>query len=121
MNLEQRRETSDDAMITKEKRKEIQETFVSLEKMLSQAGFVENMAKAFEFMKLLANAKDCLHVLDEKKLKISRDEDFRFDIARVKDSIENCQSEIANKRNGNEWLNKARERIRKVNDRLKDW
>lgn len=121
MNAEERRKASDDTTITKEMRKEIKETFTSLEKVLSQPDFVENMAKAFEFMRLFEKAKECLHVLDEKRVKISREDDFRFDIAKVKDSIENCQSEIANKKDGDEWLETARDRLRIVNERLKDW
>lgn len=121
MNLEQRCEASDDTTITKEMRKEIKETFTSLEKELSLPGFVENMVKAFEFLNLLAKAKDCLHVLDEKWLEISREDDFRFNIAQANDSIENCQSEIVNKRNGDDWLNKTRARLRIVNECLKDW
>ena len=120
MNAEERREVSDNATLTKEMRKEIKETFTSLEKVLSQPDFVENMVKAFEFMNLLAKAKDCLHLLDEK-LEIPRDEDFRFDIAKVVEAIENCQSEIRQGRDGDEWLKTARERIRGVNDRLKGW
>lgn len=106
--------------MTKERRKEIKETFKALEEMFLQPGFVENMVKAFEFMNLLAKAKDCLHLLDEK-LEIPRDEDFRFDIAKVVEAIENCQSEIRQGRDGDEWLKTAMERIRGVNERLKDW
>ena len=36
MNLEQRREASDDATMTKEMRKEIKETFTTLEEILLQ-------------------------------------------------------------------------------------
>lgn len=107
--------------MTKEMRKEIKETFTSLEKVLSQPDFVETMVKTFEFMKLLAKAKDYLHVLDEKWLEISRNDDFRFEIAKAIEAVEICQSEVKQGRDGNEWLKTARERMRGVNDRLKGW
>ena len=121
MNLEQRHEVSDDATMTKEMRKEIKETFMSIEDVLLQPGFLETMVKAFEFMKLLAKAKDYLHALDEKWLEISRNDDFRFEIAKAIEAVEICQSEVKQGRDGDEWLKAARERIRGINDRLKGW
>ena len=104
--------------MTNEKRKEIKETFASLEEMLSQTGSAESIATAPKFKELVAKAKDCLHEFDEKGYV---DSCFSLDIAKAIDAIENCQSEIKGERNGDEWLNTARERIRRVNDRLKDW
>ena len=107
--------------MTKEKRKEIKETFKALEEMLLQASSAESIIATHKLVELLAKAKDCLHVLDEEKLKIPREDDFRFDIAKVRDGIENFLSEIKSGRNGDEWLNKARARLRIVNECLKDW
>ena len=107
--------------MTKEMRKEIKETFMSIEDVLLQPGFLETMVKAFEFMKLLAKAKDYLHALDEKWLEISRNDDFRFEIAKAIEAVEICQSEVKQGRDGDEWLKAARERIRGINDRLKGW
>ena len=104
--------------MTKGKRKEIKETFASLEEMLLQTGSAESIVTAPKFRELVAKAKDCLHEFDEKGVV---DSCVSLDIAKAIDAIENCQSEIKWKRNGDEWLNTARERIRRVNDRLKDW
>ena len=102
----------------KEKRREIKETFASLEKMLSQAGSAESIVTAPKFRELVAKAKDYLHEFDEKGYV---DSYFSLDIAKAIDAIENCQSEIKWKRNGDEWFDTARKRIRKVTNRLKDW
>lgn len=104
--------------MTKEKRNEIKETFSTLEKMLSQAGSAESIVTTPKFRELIAKAKDYLHEFDEKGYV---DSYFSLDITKAIDAIENCQSEIKWKRNGDEWLNTAKERMRKVNDRLKDW
>ena len=105
--------------MTKEKRKEIKETFAALEEMLLQKDVVKSIVTTVKLTRLLANAKDCLHELNEKK--IPRNDDFRFDIAKAVEAIENCRSEIEGGRSSDEWLNKARERLHVVNDCLSDW
>ena len=124
MNVEGHLEASDDATITQEiisneMRREIKGTFKSFEEVLSQTGSVEDIIITPKFTKLVANAKDCLHELDEKK--ILRNDDFRFEIAKAIEAIECYQSEIRQGHDGDEWLKTARERIRGVNDRLKGW
>ena len=121
MNLEQRHEVSDDATMTKEMRKEIKETFKALEEMLLQASSAESIIATHKLVELLAKAKDYLHALDEKWLEISRNDDFRFEIAKAIEAVEICQSEVKQGRDGDEWLKAARERIRGINDRLKGW
>ena len=52
----------------------------------------------------------------------TRDEvDFRLDVIRGTDAIEIFLAEVGGIGNRDEWLNKARERTRKVNDDLKGW
>lgn len=108
--------------MNKETRREIKGTFESLGKMLSQASSAEALVKSTPgFDELLAKAKAYSHSLDMAGVEKRHEYDICFDIAKAVEAIENCQSEVKGGRNGDEWLNTARERIRGINDRLKDW
>ena len=107
--------------MTKETRRVTKETFVSLGEVLSLTGSVKSIITTPKLIELVAKAKDCLHELDENPFEVFRDNDFHFDIAKAIEAIENYQSEVKGGRNGDEWLNTARERLRIVNDCLKGW
>ena len=104
----------------KDARKEIQETFISLGNMLSQACSAAHLVSP-ALTELLGKAKDYSHMLDDENFEIRLNEDFRLDIRKAIDAIENCRSDVIGGEKRDVWLNKARERILKVNDDLKDW
>ena len=68
MNLEQRREASDYATMTKEMRKEVKETFTTLEEILLQTDAVKSIVTDVNFLELLAKAKTFLDELRQKPL-----------------------------------------------------
>lgn len=103
-----------------ETRNTVRETFNNLDKMLSQPRSAESLVPP-EVMELLGNAKHCLHVFDDENFEFHQNEDFRLDIQKAIEAIENGQSDDIERKTREEWLNKARERIRKVNDDLKGW
>ena len=108
--------------MNKETRKEIKKTFESLGKMVSQTSSAEVLVKSTPgFDELLARAKAYSHSLDMAGVEKRNDYDICFDIVKAIEAIEICQSEVKGGRNGDEWLNTARERIGGVNNRLKDW
>ncbi len=108
--------------MNKETRKEIKETFEALGKILSQAGSAEVLVKSTPgFEELLTKAKAYSQHLDMEGVEKRHDNDICFDIAKAVEAVEICQSEVKQGREGDECLKTARERIRGVNDRLKDW
>lgn len=108
--------------MNKETRKEIKKTFETLVKILSQASSAEVCAKPSpELRELLNKAMRYSGMLDAKYFETRGDVDFRFDIVRATDAIEIFLAEVGEIESRDEWLNEARERIRKVNDDLKGW
>ena len=105
----------------KEKRREIKETFASLEKMLSQAGSAESIVTAPKFRELVAKAKLFSRELWQEKFMIPQGNDFRVYIDNAIEVMGTCQPNVKGGRNCEEWLNVARERLRIVNDCLKGW
>ena len=95
---------------------------MSIEKMLGQTDPIEVFVKSSpKFAMLLKNARSYLHALDEMSLEIRQDKDMRLDISKAIDEIEKSQAENIAKEKREEWLNTAMEKIRVVNDDLKDW
>ena len=108
--------------MNKETRKDFSETFASLGKILSQVNSAKDLVKSTPgFDELLTKAKAYSHSLDMEGVEKRHEYDICFDIAKVVEAIEDCQSEVKQGRDGDEWLKIARERIRGVNERLKDW
>ena len=108
--------------MNKETRKEIKDTFVSLGKMLSQVNSADVLVKSTAgFDELFVKAKAFSQYLEMKRFERRNYVDIRSDIIEVVEAIEYCQSEVIAGRNGDDWLNKAKGRIRNVNDLLKGW
>ena len=108
--------------MNKETRKDIAETFSALEKMLLQVCSAEVLVKSTPgFDELFAKAKAYSQYLTTGGVESRHHDDFGLDIAKAVEAIEFCQSEVRQDRDGDEWLHTARERIRGVIDRLKDW
>lgn len=123
MNAEIRSEKiSECVSMKKETRKDFSETFASIEKILFQVNSAKDLVKSTPgFDELFAKVKAYSQHLDIEGVEKRHDYDICFDIAKVVEAIENCQSEIKQGRDGDEWLKTARERIRGVNDQLKGW
>lgn len=109
-------------VMNKETRKDIKTTFESLVKILSRASSAEVCAKPSPKLKELLNkAMRYSGLLDAKDFETRADVDFRSDIVRATDAIEIFLEQVGGIEDRDEWLNQARERIRKVNDDLKGW
>ena len=125
MNLEQRREASDDATMTKEMRKEIKETFTTLEEILLQTDAVKSIVTDVNFLELLAKAKTFLDELRQKPLiEDTLVNDFRNNIENAIVAIEACVGIVGNAKyadNLREFIDRAKRNLRIVNDRLKGW
>ena len=125
MNLEQRREASDDATMTKEMRKEIKETFTTLEEILLQTDAVKSIVTDVNFLELLAKAKTFLDELRQKPLiEDTLVNDFRNNIENAIVAIEACVGIVGKAKyadNLREFIDRAKRNLRIVNDRLKGW
>ena len=105
-----------------ETRRDIKNTFNTLDTMLSQASSALSLVKLSQrLLELLCNVKDYLNELNEERLEISQDNDFRDDIIAAREAIEECLSELLEKKARDEALNKAKVSIRKVTEVLKGW
>lgn len=108
--------------MNKETRKDIKTTFESLVKILSRMSSAEVSLKSSpELKELLKKAIRYSGMLDSKEFEARDEMDFRLDIIRGTDAIEIFLAEVGGIEDRDEWLNKARERICKVNDDLKGW
>lgn len=108
--------------MNKETRKEIKETFESLETMLSQVSSAQDLVKSTpRFDELLTKAKAYSQHLAIGGVESRNHDDIVLAIVKSVEAIELCQSEVRQDRDGDEWLHTARERIRGVNERLKAW
>ena len=125
MNLEQRREASDDATMTKEMRKEIKETFTTLEEILLQTDAVKSIVTDVNFLELLAKAKTFLDELRQEPLiEHTLVNDFRNNIENAIVAIEACVGIVGKAKyadNLREFIDRAKRNLRIVNDRLKGW
>ena len=125
MNLEQRREASDDATMTKEMRKEIKETFTTLEEILLQTDAVKSIVTDVNFLELLAKAKTFLDELRQEPLiEDTLVNDFRNNIENAIVAIEACVGIVGKAKyadNLREFIDRAKRNLRIVNDRLKGW
>lgn len=107
--------------MTKEKRKEIKETFKALEEVLLQTDSVESIITTPKFIELVAKAKLFSCELWQEMFVIPQGNDFRVDIDNAIEVMGTCQPSVKGGKKCDEWLNVARERLRIVNDCLKDW
>ena len=125
MNLEQRREASDYATMTKEMRKEIKETFTTLEEILLQTDAVKSIVTDVNFLELLAKAKTFLDELRQEPLiEDTLVNDFRNNIENAIVAIEACVGIVGKAKyadNLREFIDRAKRNLRIVNDRLKGW
>lgn len=110
--------------MTKEKWREIKETFTALEEMLWQTDSVEDVVTAANFLELLAKAKT---FLDELRLEVFEDtlvDDFRNNIENAIVSIETCIGLVGKEKYVDTLqglICKAKENLRIVNNYLKGW
>lgn len=111
--------------MTKEKRREIKETFTDLEEMLSHTDSVEDVVTAANFLELLAKAKTFLDELRQEPLiEDTLVNDFRNNIENAIVAIEACVGIVGNAKyadNLREFIDRAKRNLRIVNDRLKGW
>ena len=107
--------------MTKEKRKEIKETFLSLEKMFSQKDAVKSIVTTPEFLEVLEKARSCSRELWREDFPF--DENLRFDIENAIEAVDSCCFAV---RHGvvdklQEFYDKALRKLSTVNGRLKGW
>lgn len=110
--------------MTKEKRKEVKETFKALEEMVSQKDAVKSIVTTSKFVELFARAKMFLTELHPQMLEENTVNDFYGDIENVIVAIEACVSVVGNAEyadNSQEVIDRAKSKLRIVNDRLKGW
>lgn len=108
--------------MNKETRKDITTTFESLMEILSRANSAEVCAKSLQVLKdLLEKAERYSSLVGTECLEARSDVDIPLDIENAVAAIRAFLFEDNGIGNREEWLNKARERICKVNDDLKGW
>lgn len=111
--------------MTKERRKEIKETFKTLEEILLQTDAVKSIVTDVNFLELLAKAKTFLDELRQKPLiEDTLVNDFRNNIENAIVAIEACVGIVGNAKyadNLREFIDRAKRNLRIVNDRLKGW
>ena len=110
--------------MTKEKKREIKETFASLEEMLLQTGSAEGIVKAPEFSELVAKAKKILSEFRQEVFLDTPVNDFRNEIENAIVVIEACMSLVGDEKNAETFqvfLCKAKGCLRTVNSYLEGW
>lgn len=110
--------------MTKEKRKEIKETFNALEELLSQKDAVKSIVTTSKFLELFARAKKFRTELCPQMLEENFVNDFYGYIENAIVAIEACVRVVGNAEyadNSQEVIDRAKSKLRNVNDRLKGW
>ena len=111
--------------MTKERRKEIKETFTTLEEILLQTDAVKSIVTDVNFLELLAKAKIFLDELRQEPLiEDTLVNDFRNNIENAIVAIEACVGIVGKAKyadNLREFIDRAKRNLRIVNDRLKGW
>ncbi len=110
--------------MAKERRKEIKETFRALEEMFLQEDAVKSIVTTSKFIELFARAKIFLTELRPQVLEENTVNDFYGDIENAIVAIEACVSVIGDAEyadNSQEVIDRAKRKLRVVNDRLKHW
>ena len=110
--------------MTKEKRKEIKETFKALEEVLLQTDSVESIVTALKFRELVSKAKTFSSELRQEVLPGNPVYDFRNDIDDAIVEIEACMDIVGDEDNLEtlqEFLCKAKSHLHIVNSCLKGW
>ena len=106
-------------------RKEIKETFTTLEEILLQTDAVKSIVTDVNFLELLAKAKTFLDELRQEPLiEDTLVNDFRNNIENAIVAIEACVGIVGNAKyadNLREFIDRAKRNLRIVNDRLKGW